>query len=51
MLESNLRRALVLSQGSLMIFVERPVTLVLLILIVLTLFYPLIKKRLITKAK
>lgn len=44
MLESNLRRALVLSHGSLMIFLERPVTAVLLVLIVLTLFYPLIRK-------
>lgn len=45
MLESNLRRALVMSQGSLSIFFERPVTLVLFILIVLTLFFPLIKKQ------
>ena len=49
MLESNLRRALVLSHGSLMIFVERPVTCVLLLLIVLTLFFPVIKKMLIKK--
>lgn len=49
MLESNLRRALVMSQGSLSIFVERPVTFILLILIVLTLFYPLIKKHLFKK--
>ena len=46
MLESNLRRALVMSQGSLMIFLERPVTLVLCVMILLTLFYPLIKKKL-----
>lgn len=50
MLESNLRRALVMSQGSLSIFVERPVTVVLLILIVLTLFFPLIKKHFSKKA-
>ena len=46
MLESNLRRALVMSHGSLMIFLERPVTLVLCVMILLTLFYPLIKKKL-----
>lgn len=45
MLESNLRRALVMSQGSLMIFVERPVTLFLLIFIVITLFFPLFKSK------
>ena len=50
MLESNLRRALVMSHGSLMIFVERPVTCVLLLLIVITLFYPLIKKHIFRKA-
>ena len=50
MLESNLRRALVMSHGSLSIFVERPVTLILFILIVLTLFYPMIKKHLFKKA-
>ena len=49
MLESNLRRALVMSKGSLSIFIERPVTCVLLILIVLTLFYPLIRKSLFKK--
>ncbi|MDY6470135.1 MAG: tripartite tricarboxylate transporter permease [Succinivibrio dextrinosolvens] len=46
MLESNLRRALVMSHGSLMIFLERPVTLVLCVMILLTLFYPLLKKKL-----
>ena len=45
MLESNLRRALVMSQGSLMIFLERPVTLFLLIFIVITLFFPLFKSK------
>ena len=49
MLESNLRRALVMSQGSIDIFFQRPVTLVLLVLIVLTLFFPVIKKHFIKK--
>lgn len=49
MLEANLRRALVMSQGSLSIFVERPVTCVLLILIIITLFFPIIKKKLLKK--
>ena len=49
MLESNLRRALVMSQGSLSIFVERPVTFILLFLIIITLFYPLIKKHIFKK--
>lgn len=44
MLESNLRRALVMSQGSVSIFFERPVTLVLMILIVLTLCFSLFKR-------
>ncbi len=51
MLESNLRRALVMSQGSLDIFFERPVTLVLMILIALTLCFPLIKKAVLKRRK
>jgi putative tricarboxylic transport membrane protein len=44
MLEANLRRALVISQGSYGIFFSRPVTLFLFILIAFTLFWPLVKK-------
>lgn len=44
MLESNLRRALVMSRGSYSIFVTRPITLVLLLLIVFSLSFPSIKK-------
>lgn len=43
MLESNLRRALVMSQGSLSIFFTRPITLVLTILIIVTFCWPFIK--------
>ncbi|MVB12921.1 Tripartite tricarboxylate transporter TctA family protein [Caprobacter fermentans] len=43
MLESNLRRALVLSNGSYAIFVTRPVTLVLLLLIATVFLYPIVK--------
>lgn len=43
MLESNLRRALVMSKGSYLIFVTRPVTLVLLLLIATVFLYPVIK--------
>ncbi|MDR1536128.1 MAG: tripartite tricarboxylate transporter permease [Planctomycetota bacterium] len=46
MLEANLRRALVISQGDYAIFVQRPVSCVLLIVTVLTLAWPLIKGRL-----
>lgn len=44
MLESNMRRALVMSHGSWMTFVTRPVSCVLFIAIVLTFCWPLIKK-------
>lgn len=49
MLESNLRRALVMSQGSYSIFVTRPVTLVLLIFIVISLLWPVLKKYILKK--
>lgn len=45
LLEENLRRALMLSGGSLRPFITRPVTVVLLILTVLTLAMPLLKSR------
>lgn len=44
MLESNMRRALVMSHGSWMTFVTRPVSCVLFIAIVLTFCWPLFKK-------
>ncbi len=43
MLESNFRRALVMSHGSLAIFVTRPVSLILLLLVAGTFILPLIK--------
>ena len=43
MLESNLRRALVMSGGSYAVFVTRPVTLVLLLLILAVFLYPVVK--------
>lgn len=43
MLESNFRRALVMSHGSLLTFVNRPVSCVLLALIVLTFMWPVVK--------
>jgi putative tricarboxylic transport membrane protein len=43
MLESNLRRALVMSNGSYAIFVTRPVTLALILLIAAVFLYPIIK--------
>lgn len=43
MLESNMRRALVMSNGSYATFITRPVSCVLLILVVLTFLYPVIK--------
>lgn len=43
MLESNFRRSLVMSQGSLSIFFTRPITLVLILLIAFTFLYPFIK--------
>lgn len=45
MLESNFRRALILSGGSLSIFYTRPVTAVLLLIIILTLLFPVLKRR------
>ncbi|WP_428769238.1 tripartite tricarboxylate transporter permease [Treponema sp. HNW] len=44
MLESNLRRALAISQGSLNIFVTRPVTLIIFLFILTAAIYPLVKK-------
>lgn len=43
MLESNFRRTLVMSQGSLSIFFTRPITLVLVLLIAFTFLYPFVK--------
>jgi putative tricarboxylic transport membrane protein len=43
MFESNLRRALVMSNGSYSIFVTRPVSLVLVILVALTFVVPLLR--------
>ena len=43
MLESNFRRTLVISQGSMSIFFTRPITLVLILLIVFSFLYPLVK--------
>lgn len=43
MLESNLRRALVMSGGSYAVFVTRPITLVLLLLILVVFLYPVVK--------
>lgn len=43
MLESNLRRALVMSHGSYSIFVTRPISLILLIVVVLTFIWPVVK--------
>lgn len=44
MLESNMRRSLVMSHGSYSIFVTRPVSLVLLIMVVITFLWPIVKK-------
>ena len=44
MLESNFRRALILSGGNLNIFFKRPVTCILLVVIVFTLMFPSIKR-------
>ncbi|MDC7125645.1 MAG: tripartite tricarboxylate transporter permease [Spirochaetales bacterium] len=49
MLESNMRRALVMSHGSYMTFISRPVSCVLLVLIVITFLSPLIKMVVIKK--
>ena len=42
--ESNLRRALALSEGSLAVFVNRPITVLFLALTVLTLVWPLLRR-------
>lgn len=44
MLESNMRRALVISNGNVSIFFTRPITLVLMLMIVLSFVYPVIRK-------
>lgn len=49
MMESNLRRALVMSQGDLSIFYTRPITVVLLTIAVITLFTPFFTKKLMKK--
>ena len=51
MLESNLRRALVMSEGDISIFYTRPITLVLIVLAVVTLFSPILTKWLKRKQK
>ena len=51
MLESNLRRALVMSEGDISIFYTRPITLVLIVLAVITLFSPILTKWLKRKQK
>lgn len=51
MLEANLRRSLVMSQGSFDIFVTRPITVILIILTLLTLLLPLIRKLLTPRKK
>lgn len=43
MAESNLRRALIMSEGQWSIFIQRPISLVLLIITVLSLLYPIIR--------
>lgn len=43
-MESNLRRSLVLSQGSAMIFLTRPVSVCILVLSFFSLFYPLLRR-------
>lgn len=45
MMESNLRRSVVMSQGDLSIFYTRPITVVLLCLAIITLFSPLLTKK------
>lgn len=44
LMESNLRRSLLMSQGNLSIFYTRPITLVLLILAIITLLSPIVSK-------
>jgi putative tricarboxylic transport membrane protein len=45
MIEHNLRRTLILSQGSLMGIVERPVSLILIVLTLVTLLTPFLKAK------
>ncbi|MDR1536082.1 MAG: tripartite tricarboxylate transporter permease [Planctomycetota bacterium] len=42
--ESNLRRSLIISGGSIFIFFTRPISLLFIIISIITLFYPLVKK-------
>ena len=51
MLEANLRRALVMSQGSYAFFFQRPVAAVLICMTVLTLFWPMVKQWLISRQR
>ena len=44
MIESNFRRSLLLSRGSLSIFVTRPICLALLVIALLTFFLPVVRK-------
>ena len=43
-LEENLRRSLIISDGSWMVFIERPIALTMLLLSLGALFYPLLRK-------
>jgi putative tricarboxylic transport membrane protein len=45
MAESSLRRALIMSGGSWKIFIERPITLILLIITMITLLFPIIRDK------
>jgi putative tricarboxylic transport membrane protein len=45
MAEASLRRALILSGGSWMIFVQRPITFVLLIITVISVMFPIIREK------
>lgn len=51
LMESNLRRSLLMSQGNLSIFYTRPITLVLLVLAIITLLTPIISNNLKSKLK
>lgn len=44
MAEGNFRRSLVMSQGDYMIFIQRPIAAVFIIIAILSLFFPMIKK-------
>ncbi|MFA5448483.1 MAG: tripartite tricarboxylate transporter permease [Sphaerochaeta sp.] len=43
LLESNMRKAFIISRGSLSIFVEKPISLVFIIILVITILFPLIR--------